>query len=158
EELRETAYRLPADCADIAVILRHVWLFAHGRNERYGGFVTGFIPGEKASARSNRVLGDIRGIDTPPLPIMVDAYADASGKPIRSFPLLAKLLHPGDILVWAHHAGPAGKPPDPTRPRSGGHSQTIATIERDEDGKITSILCLQGNQPLPAEAGEPFRH
>lgn len=157
-ELRETAYRLPADCADIAVILRHVWLFAHGRNERYGGFVVGFIPGEAAGARSRRVLGDIQGIDTPQLPMMVAAYTDASGKPLRSFEALAPLLHPGDILVWAHHAGPAGSAPDPTRPRSGGHSQTIATIVRDAQGRITKIVCLQGNQPLPKESGEDMRH
>ncbi|MGZ4312378.1 MAG: hypothetical protein ACXVR1_09775 [Solirubrobacteraceae bacterium] len=157
-ELRETAYRLPADCADIAVILRHVWLFAHGRNERYGGFVVGFIPGEAAGARSRRVLGDITGIDTPQLPMMVAPYTDSSGKPLRSFVALAPLLHPGDILVWAHHAGPKGAPPDPTRPRSGGHSQTIASIERDEHGVITKITCLQGNQPLPKESGEDLRH
>jgi hypothetical protein len=157
-ELRETAYRLPADCADIAVILRHVWLFAHGRNERYGGFVVGFIPGETSGARSRRVLGDIQGIDTPQLPTMVAAYTDASGKPLRSFVALAPLLHPGDILVWAHHAGPKGEPADPTRPRSGGHSQTIATIERDDHGVITKITCLQGNQPLPKESGDDMRH
>ncbi|MGH2896114.1 MAG: hypothetical protein ACRDPM_22995, partial [Solirubrobacteraceae bacterium] len=157
-ELRETAYRLPADCADIAVILRHVWLFAHGRNERYGGFVVGLLPGEAAGARSRRVLGDIIGIDTPQLPMMVAAYTDSSGKPLRSFAALAPLLHPGDILVWAHHAGPKGAPADPTRPRSGGHSQTIASIERDEHGVITKIVCLQGNQPLPKESGEDLRH
>jgi hypothetical protein len=157
-ELRETAYRLPADCADIAVILRHVWLFSHGRNERYGGFVVGFIPGETAGARSRRVLGDITGIDTPQLPMMVAAYTDPAGNPLRSFAALAPLLHPGDILVWAHHAGPKDQPPDPTRPRSGGHSQTIATIERDETGVITRITCLQGNQPLPKESGENLRH
>ena len=157
-ELRETAYRLPADCADIAVILRHVWLFAHGRNERYGGFVVGFIPGESPGARSRRVLGDIQGIDTPELPMMVAAYTDTSGKPLRSFAALAPLLHPGDILVWAHHADPKGGPPDPTRPRSGGHSQTITTIERGENGVITKITCLQGNQPLPKQSGEDLRH
>jgi len=157
-ELRETAYRLPADCADIAVILRHVWLFAHGRNERYGGFVVGFIPGETPGARSRRVLGDIQGIDTPQLPTMVAAYTDSAGKPLRSFEALAPLLHPGDILVWAHHAGPPGSTPDPTRPRSGGHSQTIAKIERDDKGVITKIICLQGNQPLPKESGEDLRH
>jgi hypothetical protein len=157
-ELRETAYRLPADCADIAVILRHVWLFAHGRNERYGGFVVGFIPGETPGARSRRVLGDIQGIDTPQLPMMVAAYTDPSGEPLRSFAELAPLLHPGDILVWAHHAGPPGSTPDPTRRRSGGHSQTIAKIERDDKGVITKIICLQGNQPLPKESGEDLRH
>jgi hypothetical protein len=44
------------------------------------------------------------------------------------------------------------------RRRSGGHSQTIASIKRDAKGKITSITCLQGNQPLPKASGEEFRH
>ncbi len=35
DELRETAYRLPTDCADIVVILRHVWLFTHKWTERF---------------------------------------------------------------------------------------------------------------------------
>ncbi len=34
-ELRLVAYRLPADCADIAIVLRHVWLFYHNRTETY---------------------------------------------------------------------------------------------------------------------------
>ena len=156
-ELRETAYRLPADCADIAVILRHVWLFAHHRSERYGRFVVGEVAGETAKARSARVLGDIVGIDTPNVGEMVNPYADDSGAPLRSFAALGPLLHPGDILVWAHHEGPKGKDPDPTRPRSGGHTQTIMSITR-KAGKITGISALQGNQPLPKKSGEGLRH
>ncbi|MGH3813680.1 MAG: hypothetical protein ACRDUV_14705 [Pseudonocardiaceae bacterium] len=156
EELRQTAYRLPADCADIAVILRHVWLFAHHRSERYGRFVVGFVAGESDRARSARVGRDIAGIDTPQVPTMVNPYADAAGRPLRSVAALAPLLHPGDILLWAHHAGPELEPPDPTRPRSGGHTQTIVSITRT-GGTITRIATLQGNQPLPKESGENLR-
>jgi hypothetical protein len=157
EELRQTAYRLPADCADIAVILRHVWLFAHNRSEQYRGFTVGFLAGESDRARSARVGKDIEGIDTPQVPAMVSPYTDAAGRPLRSIAALAPLLHPGDILVWAHHAGPENARPDPSRPRTGGHTQTIVSIARTGN-KITKITTLQGNQPLPKETGEALRH
>jgi hypothetical protein len=157
EELRQTAYRLPADCADIAVILRHVWLFAHNRSEQYRGFTVGSLAGESDRTRSARVGKDIAGIDTPQVPTMINPYADATGRPLRSIVALAPLLHPGDILLWAHHAGPESAPPDPTRPRSGGHTQTIVSITRN-GSTITKIVTLQGNQPLPKETGEALRH
>jgi hypothetical protein len=157
EELRQTAYRLPADCADIAVILRHVWLFSHHRSEQYGGFTVGYRAGESDRARSERVGTDIAGIDTPQVPSMVSPYSDAAGRPLRSIVALAPLLHPGDILLWAHHAGPRDAPPDPTRPRSGGHTQTIVRIART-GRTITEIETVQGNQPLPKETGEALRH
>jgi hypothetical protein len=157
EELRQTAYRLPADCADIAVILRHVWLFSHHRSEQYRGFTVGFLAGESDRARSARVGRDIAGIDTPQVPTMVNPYTDAEGRPLRTIAALAPLLHPGDILLWAHHADPKHGPPDPTRPRSGGHTQTIMSITRT-GSTITKIMTLQGNQPLPPESGEALRH
>jgi Domain of unknown function (DUF4157) len=159
-ELRETAYRLPADCADIAVILRHVWLFKHHRSEQYRGFTVGFIAGESDRARSARVGRDIAEINTPQVPTMINPYTDAAGRPLRSIAALAPLLHPGDILLWAHHADPADPMnlhPDPGRPRSGGHTQTIVSITRT-GAAITKIVTLQGNQPLPASSGEALRH
>jgi hypothetical protein len=156
EELRQTAYRLPSDCADIAVILRHVWLFAHRRRETQLGFVLGFVGGESGTVRSRRVRQAMAGINTPNVHGMVNPYTDASGKPLRSISALAPLLHPGDILVWAHHAGPDGSTPDPTRPRSGGHTQTVVSVERD-GGRVKRIVTLQGNQPLPRESGSQFR-
>lgn len=157
EELRQTAYRLPADCADVAVILRHVWLFSHNRSEQYRGFTVGFLAGESDRARSARVGKDIAGINTPQVPTMVNPYTNAEGRPLRSIAALAPLLHPGDILLWAHHADPKHGPPDPTRPRSGGHTQTIMSITRS-GSTITMIKALQGNQPLPPESGEALRH
>jgi hypothetical protein len=153
-ELHQTAYRLPADCADIAVILRHVWLFAHHRSERYGRFVVGFVAGESDRARSARVGQDIAGINTPQVPTMVNPYTNAAGRPLRSIVALAPLLHPGDILLWAHHEGSG---PLAARPRSGGHTQTIFSITR-QGGTITKIETLQGNEPLPKESGESLRH
>ncbi len=162
EELRQTAYRLPADCADIAVILRHVWLFAHHRSETYRGFIVGFKAGESDAARSKRVLKDIEGIDPPHgVPTMVNPYVNAAGRPERSIKVLAPLLHPGDILLWEHHEGPKGKDPSPTRPRSGGphggHTQTIMSIDRS-GSQLKEIRALQGNQPLPKETGEKLRY
>lgn len=156
EELRLTAYRLPSDCADVAVILRHVWLFSHKRSENYGGFVVGFIAGESEKTRSARVRADMRGINTPNVAGMVNAYADGTGAPLRSIAALGPLLHPGDILVWAHHEGPAGSTGDPTRPRSGGHTHTIVSITRS-GGTVTFVKVLQGNQPLPKVSGEDLR-
>jgi Domain of unknown function (DUF4157) len=161
EELRQTAYRLPADCADIAVILRHVWLYAHHRSETYGGVTIGFNAGESDTARSRRVRGAMSAIDPPQVPLMVNPYVNAEGRPERSIKALTPLLHPGDILLWEHHAGPKDKPPSPLRPRSGGphggHTQTIASISRS-GGQLTEIDALQGNQPLPKETGENLRY
>ena len=156
EELRLTAYRLPSDCADIAVILRHVWLFSHKRSEHYGGFVVGFIAGESGKNRSARVRADMRGINTPNVKEMVNPYTDGTGEPLRSIAALGPLLHPGDILVWAHHEGPAGAAADPTRARSGGHTHTIVSITRS-GSTVTFIKVLQGNQPLPKVSGEDLR-
>jgi hypothetical protein len=157
EELRQTAYRLPADCADIAVILRHVWLFAHKRSEHYGGFVVGLVGGETAQVRSARVHRDIQGINTPNVGVMVNPYTDSRGRPLRSIAVLGPLLHPGDILLWAHHEGPHGAAADPTRPRTGGHTQTIVSLTR-VGGSVTRITTVQGNEPLPPQSGEALRH
>ena len=150
-ELRETAYRLPANCADIVVILRHVWLFAHRRSESYRGFVVGLVAGEAAGAPSKRVGRDIAAISTATLSMMINPYTDSAGRPLRSIAALAPLLHPGDILLWDHHDG------TPLNgPRSGGHSQTVVSIAR-AGGAVTAVETLQGNEPLPAQAKQ-FRH
>lgn len=148
--LRSTAYELPSDCADIVVILRHVWLSAHHRTERYRGWWVGDAAGRAAQRRVGRA---IRTAWTGNLERMVNPYSDTSGDPIRSFAALQDLLHPGDILVWAHHGNGLN------RRSTGGHSQTIAQIERDDTGRITSITVLQGNQPLfRQQAVEIRRH
>lgn len=159
EELRQSAYRLPANCADVAIVLRHVWLFSHNRSEVFKGFPVGVGAGaETATARTSRVGRAIGGISTADVSSMVNAYVDGDGRPIRSLAKLGPLLHPGDVLVWEHHAPrPKTKKASPSDPRTGGHTHTIVSVERQGD-RITQIGTLQGNQPLPADTGEKFRY
>lgn len=136
-ELRMAVYSLPADCADVAILLRHVWLQARGRTERYGRWVIGAGAGRTERQRASNLTRLIRD----------DVYSGSVSAmistpyPSRSFRVLDPLLHPGDVLVWAHHDPDTGR-------RSGGHTQTIQTIDRDGAGKITWITLLQGNQPI----------
>jgi hypothetical protein len=143
DNLRATAYQLPADCADIAVILRHVWLSAHHRTERIpnpGG--SDWIIGDKAGGAAQKNVGTVIGqVYSGNVKQMVNPYTDEKGNPLHSFVALAPLLHPGDILVWEHHSGGLG-----TR-RTGGHTQTIANISR-VGGHIHEMTLLQGNQPI----------
>jgi len=151
EELRQTAYRLPADCADVAVILRHVWLFAHRRSEVYNGrWRVGFVEHESASARQRRVHRVISAIYSGNVATMVNPYARSDGRPERSFANLRNLLHPGDVLVWAHHDRARGLR---LGPRTGGHTHTIMSIDRD----APLIHALFGNQPLPRASGSRYR-
>ena len=145
ENLRQTAYQLPSDCADIMVILRHVYLSAHHRTETYRSWVVGDALG---GAAQNRMRQVIRDIDTSQLPATVNPYSDNQGLPIRDFTRLEPLLHLGDQLVWDHHGNGLH------RPRSGGHSQTIMNIGRDNSGRIDQLDLLQGNQPLFLQQAE----
>lgn len=143
DNLRATAYQLPSDCADIAVILRHVWLSAHHRTERIpkpgGG---DWLIGDKAGGAAQATIGTIIGqVYTGNVRQMVNPYLDDKGSPLGTFAELEPLLHPGDILVWEHHGGGLG-----TR-RTGGHTHTIASIIR-AGGKIQDMTLLQGNEPI----------
>jgi pyrrolidone-carboxylate peptidase len=139
ENLRRTAYQLPTDCADILVILRHVYLAAHRRTENYRGWVVGDTGG---GAAQRRIQGVIGAATSGNLERVVNPYSDSRGNPIRDFARLEHLLHPGDQLVWDHHGNGL------TRRRTGGHSQTIMDIQRDGSGRINRLELLQGNQPL----------
>jgi len=145
--LRRTAYELPSDCADITVILRHVWLAAHRRTEMLRGFQVGSRTG-RAEVESTRSA--IVGIDSQGTPSILRPYVDDAGRPLRSFAALAPRLHPGDVLVWEHHAGSV------TGARSGGHVHTITGIIRVH-GVVTSIHVLQGNEPLPSSRADYVR-
>lgn len=151
ERLRQTAYQLPADCADIAVVLRHVWVASHRRSETYRGWTIGYHPGglRAEQARVREVIRGQGSIFSGNIQQMLNPYSDSSGRPIRDFRRLQFMLHPGDILVWQHHR-------DSPTVRSGGHTQTISHIARDPaDGHITTMTLLQGNQPIgPAQAAE----
>jgi len=139
ENLRATAYQLPSDCADIAVILRHVWLSAHRRTEKFGKWTIGDVAG---SVASDRILGVIGEVFTGNVAAMVNPYSDAGGAPLRTFAELQPLLHPGDILVWEHHEKGIDNG------RTGGHTHTITSVQRDASGKILSIGTIYGNQPI----------
>jgi pyrrolidone-carboxylate peptidase len=129
--LIETAYELPTDCADIVLILRHVWLAAHGRTER----VRQWTLGQGVSRTAISGVGE--AVTTGTLKQgMIAFYRDANGLPIRSLNSILPLLHPGDVLVWEHRNAQGV--------RTGGHSETIDSITRNP----TAITTLQGNQPL----------
>jgi hypothetical protein len=151
DELRTTAYQLPADCADIAVILRHVWLFAHNRTETYKGWTVGVDAG-KSRTTEERVKGIrtlIKGeVFSGNVKNVVNAYSDPGDpdKPLRSWAKLQKLLHAGDILVWQH-------------PDGGGHTQTIVDVVRDKSGNITRLTVVSGTEPIFApQAEEILKH
>jgi Domain of unknown function (DUF4157) len=144
--LRATAYQLPSDCADIAVILRHVWLAAHRRTEEFGGFTIGDKAGQPAAARVGEIIAKVGSADVS---AMVNSYTNVKGELIRSFKDLEPMLHPGDILVWGHFKDVPNQ-----LDRTGGHTLTIVEITR-QNGKITRLLALQGNEPIFGPADPP---
>ncbi len=141
EHLRATAYQLPADCADVMLILRHVWLAAHNRTETFKAAGSDWIIGAVANPtrKVNRAISDIGTINIAP---MVQPYKDSNDNEILTIADLDPLLHPGDLLVWAHHDKGLDKS------RTGGHAHTIAEVRRNASGKITEFVMLQGNQPI----------
>jgi pyrrolidone-carboxylate peptidase len=145
--LRETAYRLPTDCADIAIILRHVWLTGHHRTERYGGWVVGDAAG---GARVDLAAGLIGPVGSWNVARMLNPYSDADGQPLRTFAELQNLLHPGDVLVWEHHSAGLGTA------RTGGDTETVMRVTRS-GGSVTAIEVVQGDQPIFAEQASEIR-
>jgi hypothetical protein len=143
DELRMAVYQLPTDCADVAVMLRHVWLFAHGRTEKFGDWTLGVGAGkDKAERAKNLDHLAAEEVFSGSVGRIVAPYTDEGGGQLLTFEKLQHVLHPGDVLVWEHHDGPSGKK------RTGGHTQTVENITRNESGEITSIKALQGNQPV----------
>lgn len=142
QNLRATAYELPADCADVAIILRHVWLSAHHRTEKFLGWTLGSAAGKDEADNIHKVIASE---GTATVAGMVNPYTAPDGRLLRSYAELERLLHPGDVLVWEHHA-----PDDKTfqRGRTGGHTHTIADIFWEPSGKISQMTLLQGNEPL----------
>ncbi len=143
ENLRATAYALPADCADVAIILRHVWLAAHHRTQEFGKYTLGSLAGKP---EEKDVLKVIDEVGTGSVAGIVGPYTDAGGDPLVSFEQLDTLLQPGDILVWAHFDKGFDKG------RTGGHTHTIVSVERDSAGKATTLHLLQGNEPIFGES------
>ncbi|MDX2303686.1 MAG: hypothetical protein NW226_12850 [Microscillaceae bacterium] len=80
ENLRETAYALPSDCADIAVILRHVWLSAHHRTETHHGWTIGDAAGRPNQTRVRELIHEVGSWNAHNL---INPYSSGSGQPIR---------------------------------------------------------------------------
>ena len=155
--LRATAFQLPSDCADIAVILRHVWLAAHNRTESYGRWTVGsgarrrrreIIAGDSTgNANQGRVRGLITDVFSGNVHRMVNGYSNESGGRLNDFNQIQNLLHPGDILAWEHKKVTSRINGRVRARRTGGHVQTISEIVRNGND-ITAIRVLQGNQPI----------
>lgn len=153
-ELVRCAYQLPADCADISFVLRHVWLTAHHRSEvqvlNGRRFVLGIGAGRTPEQRQASIGRSIRGgrqssgVSSANMIDMVQAYAGRDGTALRSRQALLARLHPGDLLIWEHRSGT----PDQPGRATGGHVQTVQSIARG--GGIT-VTTLQGNQPIFAD-------
>lgn len=150
DNLRATAYQLPADCADIAIILRHVWLSAHHRTQmlKWGreSWTIGDLQGGAAQRGALKAITDIGSQSVQSL---VAPYSDAQGAPLLSFNQLEPLLHAGDILVWEHREHGLDKG------RTGGHTLTITAVNRDANGKIKDMSFLQGNEPIFGDSNDP---
>ncbi len=155
--LRATAYQLPADCADVAMILRHVWLSAHHRTQQFNQWLLGSAAGKAEESKVQKVIS---AEGTQRVSALVAPYSDAQGKPLVSIKDLAPLLHAGDILVWWHY-----KKDQFNKPHEGGHTHTIAEVKRDQSGALKDLVLLQGNEPLfgrqhadqPVSATNPAR-
>lgn len=138
--LRATAYQLPADCADVAMILRHVWLSAHHRTQKFNEWILGSAAGKAEETNVQKVIS---AEGTQRVSALVAPYSDAQGKPLVSIKDLAPLLHAGDILVWWHY-----KKDHFDKPHESGHTHTIAEVKRDQSGALKDLVLLQGNEPL----------
>ena len=139
DNLRTTAYQLPSDCADMAVILRHVWLAAHKRTEKFGKWTIGDKAGGAAAKSVKKTINEVY---TGNVAALVNPYSDATGQPLLSYAALEPILHPGDVLVWEHFDHGFDKR------RTGGHTHTISQVQRNPSGKIESLSVLQGNLPI----------
>jgi hypothetical protein len=149
-----TAYQLPSDCADIAFILRHVWLSAHHRFERHTLNGRPVLIGDRrGAAAAGRVLRQLGPVSSWSYAGLVQPYLGAVGRPLRDWGRLQALLHPGDVLVWAHHQVPGVHPDGRLYPQSGGHVQTVTRVDR-QGGQVRRLLVVQGNQPLFREQAE----
>jgi hypothetical protein len=141
--LRAAAYQLPSDCADIAVILRHVWLAAHHRTEQYHGWTVGDAAGDANQRRVTQLIHDVGSWNASS---MLNPYSDAQGNALTDFNDAVNRVHPGDILVWEHRRT-SSRGGRVRASRTGGHVQTVTEVRRSGN-RVTAIRVLQGNQPI----------
>ena len=145
--LVETAYQLGSDCADIGVILRHVWLSAHRRTELYNGlnrrgniqnWLIGDALGRSRSQDIRRLI--LNEVSSRTIAGMPNPYQGSNGQPLLDFQSLQSKLRSGDMLVWEHQNAAGG--------RTGGHTHTIMEVARDANNRVERLGVLQGNQPI----------
>jgi len=147
-DLADLVTSLRADCADVAILLRHYYLAAHdqtqilksaNRKEPDKPFEypigKGVTRAQLRSALSN--LGTVHFQETPP---RVGAFITYYGgrSPVKNLKQLLKAgLKPGDVLVWKRLPGISGN--------FQGHVQTIHKIVADPaDSAGARIEVVQG--------------
>lgn len=154
-DLADLVVSLRADCADVAILLRHYYLAAHRRNETLKSYNPkrpktpsefpigyGVSRSQLRSALSN--LGTVNFQETlPRLGAFIKYYGGHS--PIKNLKqLVAAGLKPGDVLVWRRLPGIVGN--------FQGHVQTIQKIVNDATDPVGPRLeVVQGTM----EEGEP---
>ncbi len=151
-DLADLVASLRADCADVAILLRHYYLAAHGRQEILKSYNRddpkkplefpigqGVTRAQLRSALSN--LGTVNFQETlPRLGAFIKYYGGRS--PVKNLKqLIAAGLKPGDVLVWKRLPGITGN--------FQGHVQTIQKIVTDPAGPRLEVV--QGTM----EAGTP---
>jgi hypothetical protein len=153
-DLADLVASLRADCADVAILLRHYYLAAHGRREILKSYNPktpkkpsefpigrGVSRAQLRSALSN--LGTVNFQETlPRLGAFIRYYGGRS--PVKNLKQLIKDgLKPGDVLVWKRLPGITGN--------FQGHVQTIQKIVTEPtDPAGPRIEVVQGTM----EAGE----
>lgn len=136
--------RLPPDCADISLLLRHYYLKSKGDNFtiRTGPKSKAFTIGKGISDKQVKQhminLGSINFQEERKRFAMINFYRSGKNKTTNLKALIAAGLKAGDVLVWKRLAGIQGN--------FQGHVQTVQSI----DVKNKTVIVVQGNM----EAGK----
>jgi hypothetical protein len=154
-DLADLVVSLRADCADVAILLRHYYLTAQGRRQTLRSYNPkkpkeptefpigyGVTRSQLRSALSN--LGTINFQETlPRLGAFIKYYGGQS--PVKNLKqLITAGLRPGDVLIWRRLPG--------ISENFQGHVQTIQKIVTDPaDPKGPRLEVVQGTM----EEGEP---
>jgi len=107
-ELGMAVYEIPADCADVAILLRHVWLSARGRTERYGSWI-GTGAGRTQKQRATHLTSIIRDrvFSGSVQAIVGSAYHTEGGEPLRSAAVSVQMVPSTAPQWWTRSASPS---------------------------------------------------
>jgi len=157
-DLADLVKSLRADCADVAILLRHYYLAAHGRQEVLKSYNSndpkkplefpighGITRSQLRSAVVN--LGTVNFQETlPRLGAFIKYYGGRS--PVKNLKQIIEAgLKPGDVLVWQRLPGIEGN--------FHGHVQTIQKIVTNVDDPASPRLeVIQGTMEAGAALGE----